>query len=102
MSASGFWERLQALKRGGELAGPGPARLDAQGCAAGVKGETSGGVQQPIAKRLGLAGRQRAVEAERLGPDAEVLGDQRDLEPDLVERELAKREVLKAGLLGRL
>src|SRR3954471_1176811 len=92
--SGGWWERLQAREGGGELAGPGPSGLQAQRGAAGVEGESSGSVQQPVAQSLGLAGRQLAVEAQRLRPDGEVLGDHRELDPDRVERELAKGEVL--------
>ena len=65
-----------------------------------VEGEPAGGVQQPVAKGLGFAGGQVALQAQRLGPDAEVLGDQRELQPDGVEVELAEKEVVKPGLLG--
>jgi hypothetical protein len=51
--SGGWWERLQANERGGELAGPGPAGLQAQRGAAGVKGEAAGGVQQRWRSVLG-------------------------------------------------
>ena len=41
-----------------------------------------------------------AVERELLGPGDQVLGDQRELQPDGVVVEVAEREVLQAGLLG--
>ena len=99
-SARGWWQRGEAGEGGGECVGPGPAALQAQGRAAGVEGESAGGVQQPVAQRLGFADGQLAVERERLGPGDQVLGDQRELQPDGVVGELAEREVLQPGLLG--
>ena len=60
--------------------------------------EPPGGVQQPVAKRFRLADRELTLETQPLGPGDQVLSDQRQLDPDGVERELAEREVLKAGL----
>ena len=74
--------------------------LAAQRRAAGVERQSRGGVQQPVTERLGFAAGQLAVQAQRLRPDVEVLGDQRELEPDGVEGELAEREVVESGLLG--
>jgi hypothetical protein len=54
---------------------------------------------RPIAKRFRLADREFALKAQALGPGEQVLRDQRQLEPDGVEVELAEREVLKADLL---
>jgi hypothetical protein len=79
---------------------PGPGGLQAHDGAAGVEGQAAGGVQQPVAQRLGLADGEFAVEGERLCPGGEVLGDQRDLDPDGVVIEAAEGEVLKPGLLG--
>ena len=62
------------------MRGPGPAAREAQGRLAGVEGQSGGGVQQPVAQRLGSDG-QLVVEREVLGPGDEVLGDQRELEP---------------------
>src|SRR5215207_10106820 len=73
-SGGGWRQRLEAREGGGELAGPGPAGLEAQRGAARVEGQPSGRVQQPVAQRLGFAAGERAVEAQRLRPDAEVLG----------------------------
>ena len=57
-------------------------------------------MQQPVAKGLGLADGQFAIERQELGPGDEVLGDERELQPDGVEIEIAEGEVLQAGLLG--
>jgi hypothetical protein len=58
-----------------------------QGELAGVAGEFAGDVQQPVAQALGLAGGVFAVEEQQLGPDGEIMGDQRGFQPRLVGRE---------------
>jgi hypothetical protein len=74
--------------------------LQAQDGAAGVEGQSAGGVQLPVAKRFAFAEHQLALQAQALGPGDQVLGDQRELEPDRVERELAEGEVLDPALFG--
>src|ERR687895_2814416 len=83
-SARGWWQRGQARERGGQGVGPGPGALQAQRWAAGVEGQPAGGMQQPVAQRLGLADGELAVERQGLGPGDQVLGDQRELQPHLV------------------
>src|SRR3954453_4432046 len=99
-SARGWWQRGQAGGGGGQFGRPRPVAWQAQRRAAGVEGQASGGVQQPVAQRLGFADGELAVERQVLGPGGEVLGDQRQLEPDGVVIEVAEGEVLKPGLLG--
>ena len=99
-SARGRWQRGEPGEAGGQRVGPGPGALEAQRRLAGVEGQAGGGVQQPVAQRLGLADRELAVERQELGPGDEVLGDERDLDPHGVVVEVAEREVLKARLLG--
>src|SRR3954447_19364533 len=94
-SARGWWQGGQAGEGGGQLVRPGPGGLEAEGGAAGVEGEASGGVQQPAAQRLGFADGELAVECQVLRPGGEVLGDQRQLKPDRVVVEVAEGEVLK-------
>src|SRR4051812_24502878 len=60
-SARGWWQRCEAGEGGGQLVGPGPCAWQAQRRAAGVEGETGGGVQQPVAQRLGFAAGELAV-----------------------------------------
>jgi hypothetical protein len=74
--------------------------LQAQGGSAGAEGQPGGGVQQPVAQRLGFADREVVVEGEQLGPGDDVLGDQRELQPDGVVIEVAERQVVQAGLLA--
>jgi hypothetical protein len=83
-SAGGRWQRRQAGEGGGQRVGPGPGALQAQGRAAGVEGQSGGGVQQPVAQRLGFADGELVVEREVLGPGDQVLGDQRELQFDRV------------------
>src|SRR3954449_6693379 len=89
----------ESAEGGGELAGPGPAVREAQDGLAGVEGEPSCGVQQPVAQPLGLAARELAGQRERLGVEEDVLGGQGEFEPDSVGVEVAEREVLKAAVL---
>jgi len=60
---------------------------------AGVAGEAAGDVQQPIAQALGLADGVLAVEQQQLGPDGEIVGDQRGFQPRLVGGEGRERQV---------
>src|SRR3954465_12086467 len=99
-SGRGWWQRGESGEGGGQVIGPGPGSLEAQGGAARVEGEPAGEVQEPVAQGLGFADGERAVEAQQLGPGGEVLGDQGQLEPDLVVVEVAERQVLKPGLLS--
>src|SRR3954452_6818188 len=92
-----WWERGQACEGGGQGAGPGPGAGESEGRATGVEGQPGGGVQEPVAQRLGFAGGEVAVERELLGPGQEVLGDQREFQPDRVVVKVAEGEVLQAG-----
>ena len=61
--------------------------------------EPPGDVQQPVAQPFGLGLGELAVEQQRLGPDEQVVREQHDLQPDLVERERLERELGQAGVL---
>ena len=76
-SARRWWRRGESGEGGGQRGRPAPVGLQVQGGAAGVEGQAPGGVEQPVAQRLGLAAGQLTVEGEVLGPGGEVLGDQR-------------------------
>jgi hypothetical protein len=67
-----------------------------------VEREPPGGVQQPVAKRLGFADREIAFVCELLGPGDQVLRDQRNLQPDGVEVELRELEVSRPVCLAAL
>ena len=73
--------------------------LEAQLAAAAVEREPGGDVQQPVAQPLGLGLGELAVEQQRLGPDDQVVREQHDLQPHLVERERLERELRQAGVL---
>ncbi len=60
---------------GGELLGPGPAALQAQGGATGMKGKPTGGVQGAVAQPLGLKPRKLAAQDQGVGQGEEQLGD---------------------------
>jgi len=66
---------------------------------AGVAGEAAGDVQQPVAQALGFADAVFAVEEQLLGPDGQIVRDQRGFQPRLVGRERGEREVAQAGAL---
>lgn len=58
-------------------------------------------MQQPVAEALGLADAVLAVEEQRLGPDGQVVRDQRGLLPRLVGLKRRERQVREAGALER-
>lgn len=92
-------QRGEALERLGDGGGPGPVGGQVQRQLAGVAGELAGDVQQPVAQSLGLADGMFAVEEQQLGPDGEIVGDQRRFQPRLVGCECRERQVGQAGAL---
>src|SRR3954468_13480754 len=98
-SAAGGGEGLELLERGEQLCGPWPVVLEAQLAAPAVECEPTGDVQQPVAQPFGLGLRELAVEQQRLGPDDQIVREQHDLQPQLVERERLERELRKARVL---
>ena len=95
-------ERSQAFEGAEDRCGPGPVGGEVQGDVAGVAGELPGDVQDAVAQPFGLADRVLAVEREQLGPDHDVVGGQRELEPRGVRVEGVERQVGGAGRLERL
>src|SRR4051794_33652319 len=96
--------RVVAARPGGRRRRP--VRAPTARCVAGAA--SRGGRGRPGVRRCAAAGsaapwvrrRRLAVERQVLGPGGEVLGDERQLEPDGVVIEVAEGEVLKPGLLG--
>jgi hypothetical protein len=72
--------------------------LEVEPRAAAGEREAAGDVQQLVAQPLGLGCGQLAVCQQRLCPDDQVVRQRHDLQPNLVERELLERELLKAGV----
>jgi hypothetical protein len=66
---------------------------------AAVERESGGDVQQLVAQPFRFGFGELAVDYECLGPDDQVVCEEHDLQPYLVERELLERELLKAGVL---
>jgi hypothetical protein len=62
-------ERLEALERVDELAGPWPGALEVELRAASGEREPPGDVDDAVAQALGFGFRELTVEAECLGPD---------------------------------
>src|SRR3954467_4073838 len=61
---------------------------DAQPSLSAAGGDDNGGVEQAVAETLWFAACEVAVEGEQPSPGEQVLGDERDLEPCLVDGEL--------------
>ena len=68
---------------------------------AGVAGQAAGDVQQPVAQPFGFADAVLAVEEQLLGPDGEIVRDERGFQSRLVGSERRERQVGKAGALER-
>src|SRR3954465_6911794 len=98
-SAAGGGGGVELLERGEQLCGPWPVVLEAQLAAPAVECEPTGDVQQPVAQPFGLGLGELAVEQQRLGPDDQIVREQHDLQPQLVERERLERELRKARVL---
>ena len=65
-------------------------------------GDPGRGVQQPVAQRLGLGAVQLSLVGQEhgLGEGEQVGGDQRELEPDLVDVLVPAGQVPEAGVLA--
>ena len=90
-------ERVEALERAEDRGGPGPVSGEVQDGCACVTGELSGDVQDSVTQPLGLGDPMFAVEGELLGPDDQIVGVERELEPRGVRLERVEREVRDAG-----
>jgi len=86
----------------GEGQGPGPVLSQAREDFALSAGDAGGGVQQPIAQRLGFGAVQLGIigEQHRLGQGEQVHGDQGELYPDLVDVLVPGRQVTRASVLA--
>ena len=62
-------------------------------------GKPASDVRQLVGQPLGLGLGQLTVEQQRLGPDEQIVGEDDDLQPHLVESELLERELAQAGVL---
>ena len=74
----------EPVERGGEVSGPGPALIEAQDEAPAGGAEAGGEVQDAVAEPFGFDLAELAGEAQRLRPDGQVVGGQRELEPGSV------------------
>ena len=59
-----------------------------------------GGVPDAVTQFLRFGDGEVTVEAQRLGPGVEVLGDQHQLQPGFVADEVFARQVAQPGVLG--
>ena len=84
-------ERVEAFERAENRGGPGPVGREVQCGLAGVAGELSGDVQDAVAQALGFGELVLAIERELLGPDGDVVRQQRELKPRRVGLEGVKR-----------
>lgn len=94
---SRWGERLEAFERLEDRAGPGPLGREVQRDPAGVAGELSGDVQDPVAQPFGFTGAVFAVECEQLRPDGDVVRGEGEFEPRGVRVEGVERQVGGAG-----
>ena len=99
-SAGGLREPFQPCERGGEVDGPGPAGRESQLRLAAREGEPGGDVQEAVAQPLGLCLGELAREQQGLRPGDQVVGDQDELESQLVHLEVAEGEDRKARVLS--
>ena len=71
--------------------------------ASGAVGESGGDVEEAVAQRLGLTGRQHcgvADQGEEPGPGGQVGRDLGEHQPRLIDLELPGREPAQAGVFG--
>ena len=85
----------------GEGQRPGPVFGQPQEDFALAAGDSGCGVQQPVPQALGFSAVQVGLgrQEHRLGQGEEVGGDQRELDPDLVDVLVPARQVPEAGVL---
>jgi hypothetical protein len=83
----------------GELIRPGPTMVDSDSGSALPAYEAGGDVQQPVAQHLGLGLGQVVGQEGGLGPSDQVGRGQRELQPGLVDRQVAGGEATDPGLL---
>lgn len=89
-------QRVESLERGEQRGGPGPVVLEMQRGAPGVARQARGDVQDAVAQPLGLSDRVLTLQAGVLGPDGQVVCDQRDLKPRGVGLPVAEGQVGEA------
>ena len=92
-------KRVEPVEGRDELVGPGPVVGEAQPSPSGGD-DDPGGVEQAVAEPFRFGSCQLAVEGEELGPAQEVLGDEHQGEPRLVDRERRRGQVREPGVLG--
>src|SRR3954447_2939897 len=81
-----------------QLASPRPVLGEAEEASPAAGDDEGGGVPEAVAEPFRFGGGEVTVEDELLGPGKEVLGDQDQGEPGLVDGERMGREVGQAGV----
>ena len=62
--------------------------------------DVAGGVEQAVAEPFRFGGGEVAVEGEQAGPGEQVVGDEGELQPGVVDRERVRRQVGESGGFG--
>jgi hypothetical protein len=99
-SASDSGQCAQSLEGRAQDERPGPAALQAQSPAPATTGEARRHVEEAVPEPLWLPSSRRSAEAEPLRPGNQVLGDEDEIEPDLVGSEVAEGQVAQTGRLA--
>src|SRR6185437_143642 len=90
---SGRREGVRARERVDELIGPGPAGGDAKSGSSAAVHDDPGRVEQRVAEPFRFRAGEVAVEAQEFDPREEVLGDEHELHPRGVDREVGGWQV---------
>ena len=90
----------EALEGDDDVGRPWPGLLEPDDCLAAGAGDGGRGVPHAVTQLLGFGDSQLAVEAQRLRPGVEVLGDQHELQPGFVADEVLAGQVAQPGVFG--
>src|SRR5215470_2918031 len=93
-------QRADPLPGAGDRFGPGPVRGEFPAAPAPAADQAGGGVQDPVAQRLGLGPGEVAVESEELEPGEQDLRDHGRGQPGLVEGVAVGGEPADPGVLA--
>ena len=99
--SAGVRQRADTLPGPGDRLGPGPVRGEFPAAPPPAADQAGGGVQDPVAQRLGLGLGEVAVHSEELEPGEQDLRDHRRGQPGLVKGVTVGGEPADPGVLAR-